>query len=41
MEMGAVSVATRLPKHIAHLVLELFVDLSGESERREGGEPNR
>jgi hypothetical protein len=41
MEMGAVSVDKRLQEHIAHLVLELFVDLSGESERREGGEPNR
>jgi hypothetical protein len=41
IQSGAVSVSRRLQEHIAHLILELFVDLSGESESRpetrEGG----
>jgi hypothetical protein len=32
MQRGAVSVDKGLHEHIAHLILELFVDLSGESE---------
>jgi hypothetical protein len=42
MQMGAVSVGKRPQEHIAHLILELFVELSGEPEvhpeRREKGE---
>jgi hypothetical protein len=30
MQRGAVSVEKRLQEHIAHLILELFVELSGE-----------
>jgi hypothetical protein len=41
IQMGAVWVGKRPEEHIAHLILELFVELSGESERREGSEPNR
>jgi hypothetical protein len=44
-QSGAVLVEKRLQEHIAHLILELFVDLSGESgsssETQEGGELNR
>jgi hypothetical protein len=32
MQTGTLSVDKRLQEHIAHLILELFVDLSGESE---------
>jgi hypothetical protein len=32
MQMGTISVERRLQDHIAHLILELFVDLSGESD---------
>jgi hypothetical protein len=32
MQTGALSMDKRLQEHIAHLILELFVDLSGESE---------
>jgi hypothetical protein len=42
MQRGAVSVDKCLQEHITYLILELFVDLSGESEshpeRPEGGE---
>jgi hypothetical protein len=32
MQMGAVPAGKRLQEHIVHLILELFVDLSGEPE---------
>jgi hypothetical protein len=32
IQTGALSMDKRLQEHIAHLILELFVDLSGESE---------
>jgi hypothetical protein len=42
MQRGAVSADRRLQEHITYLILELFVDLSGESESHpetpEGGE---
>jgi len=42
MQRGAVSVDRRLQEHITYLIIELFVDLSGESESPpetpEGGE---
>jgi len=42
MQRGSVSVDRRLQEHITYLILELFVDLSGESESLpetpEGGE---
>jgi len=41
MQRGAVSAEKRLQEHIAHLILELFVDLSGESERGEEGDRSR
>jgi hypothetical protein len=45
MQMGAVSVEQGPQEHIVHLILELFVDLSGEPqahpEKRERGERDR
>jgi hypothetical protein len=45
MQMGTVSVGKRPQEHIVHLILELFVDLSGapegHPERREEGERDR
>ena len=42
MQMGAVAAGKRPQEHIVHLILELFVDLSGEPEvhpeRQEKGE---
>lgn len=42
MQRGAVSVDRRVQEHITYLILELFVDLSSESESHpetpEGGE---
>jgi hypothetical protein len=34
VQMGTIPVGRRLQEHIAHLILELFVDLSGESDNR-------